>query len=88
MRDLVADPAFQLRQKIAARLHEKYPEQFTPLYSMVTFSHLPYHIALRESGHQDNLFERILRIPGIEDNWQEDPEVDRVFLEWSQEQGM
>lgn len=88
MRDLVADPAFLLRQKIAAHLHEKYPEQFTPLYSMVTFSHIPYHIALREAAHQNNLFERILQIPGIEDNWQENPAVDQVFLAWLSEHGM
>ncbi len=87
MRDLVADPAFQLRQKIAAHLHEKYPDRFVPLYSMVTFSHIPYHIALRESSRQDALFDRLLRLPGIEDNWQENTEVERIFREWAAQEG-
>ncbi|MFM8484963.1 MAG: FAD-dependent oxidoreductase, partial [Bacteroidota bacterium] len=42
MRDLVADPKFLLRKKITAWLHEKYPSDFMPVYSMVTFSNTPY----------------------------------------------
>ncbi|MCB0617439.1 MAG: FAD-dependent monooxygenase, partial [Saprospiraceae bacterium] len=56
MRDRVADPQFLLRKKIEAHLHEKYPQEFLPLYSMVTFSHLPYGEALREGQAQDRLF--------------------------------
>ena len=36
---------------------------------MVTFSHTPYHKALEESKRQDALFEKILAIPNIEENW-------------------
>ena len=83
MRDLVGDPMFLLRKKIAARLHEKYPE-FIPVYSMVSFTNIPYHIALREHDRQNDLFREILALPNIEKNW-DGPEVDRVFERWMQE---
>ncbi|MFZ9388568.1 MAG: FAD-dependent oxidoreductase, partial [Chitinophagaceae bacterium] len=37
MRDRTADPGFLLQKKIEARLHEKYPDQWIPAYSQVTF---------------------------------------------------
>jgi kynurenine 3-monooxygenase len=85
MRDLVADPMFLLRKEIAAHLHEQYPQQFLPLYSQVTFSHIPYHKALEEGHAQDALFARILAIENIEENWQHNPEVGRIFQEWLEE---
>ncbi len=63
MRDLVADPTFLLRKKLEKVLHQKYPERFLPVYSMVSFSHIPYAKALEEQGKQDALFERILAHP-------------------------
>ena len=80
MRDLVGDPKFLLRKKIAARLHERHPD-FLPVYSMVTFSNTPYHLALREDDAQNRLFERILAIDNIEQKW-DGPEVEAVFREW------
>jgi kynurenine 3-monooxygenase len=86
MRDLVADPRFLLRKEIAAHLQDQYPEQFLPLYSQVTFSHIPYSQALAEGAAQDELFEQILQLDGIEHNWRDNPEVERVFQEWRQGQ--
>jgi kynurenine 3-monooxygenase len=83
IRDLVADPKFLLRKKIAALLHERHPE-FLPVYSMVSFSNIPYHLALREDDRQNALFERILSLPDIEQRW-DGPEVEQVFLEWWQQ---
>lgn len=82
MRDLVADPEFLLRKQIAGYLSEKYPESFLPMYSMVSFHHVPYSEALAEGKAQDRLFGRILALEGIAGNWKENPEVDRVFQEW------
>lgn len=82
MRDLVGDPKFLLRKKIAAHLHERYPE-FLPVYSMVSFSNTPYHVALREDDRQNDLFRTILSLPDIETNW-DGPEVERVFRAWSE----
>ncbi len=81
MRDLVGDPKFLLRKKIAAHFSKKYPDQFLPLYSMVTFSHTPYAEALREGKAQDELFERILAIEDIESRWQSE-EVEQIFSSW------
>lgn len=70
MRDLVADPMFLLRKKIAAWLHEQKPE-FLPVYSMVTFSNIPYHLALKEDDAQNLMFEKLLQHPHIEEKWQD-----------------
>lgn len=82
MRDLVADPAFLLRKEMEAFFLEKYPQDFLPLYSMVTFSHLPYREALREGRAQDELFEKLLSIEGIAHNWRENPQVTEIFEKW------
>lgn len=82
MRDLVGDPQFLLRKKIAARLHEKYPD-FLPVYSMVTFSNIPYATALHEDDAQNQLFADILSIPDIAERW-DGPEVEARLLQWMQ----
>ena len=79
MRDLVGDPKFLLRKKIMAHVHAKHPE-FLPVYSMVSFSNTPYHIALREDEAQNRLFEKILALPDIESRW-DSPEVEAICLE-------
>jgi len=81
MRDLVADPKFLLRQKIAARLHEKH-NSFLPTYSMVTFSNIPYRQALQAADAQNVLFERILALPGIEQNWENNDQIEAIFQDW------
>ena len=80
MRDLVADPKFLLRKKIAARLHERHPD-FLPVYSMVTFSNTPYHVALREDDEQNSLFRQILSLENVENEWDGDA-VEQTFTRW------
>ena len=70
MRDLVADPTFLLRKKIEGKLHAHFPEDWIPLYSMVTFSSLRYSEALRIGKLQDKIMEEVIRMPGIEHNWE------------------
>jgi kynurenine 3-monooxygenase len=81
MRDLVGDPKFLLRQKIAAYLSQQYPTEFLPLYTQVTFSFIPYHKALAEGLAQDRLFEKILDLPNIENDWTS-AEVHTCFKNW------
>jgi kynurenine 3-monooxygenase len=81
MRDLVSDPKFLLRKKIAAYLHEKHPE-FLPVYSMVSFSNTPYHQALQEDDAQNELFKSILAIDNIEQEWN-GQQVEDVFRRWT-----
>ncbi len=56
MRDLVADKNFLLRKKIEKLLHERYPHKFLPLYSMVSFSDIPYSKALALGKKHDAFF--------------------------------
>lgn len=61
MRDLVADERFLERKKIEAELHRRFPEKWIPLYSMVTFSNIPYAEALRIGQLQDKIMENVMR---------------------------
>jgi len=81
MRDLVADPKFLLRKKIAADLYRKFPKDFLPVYSMVTFSNTDYHVALQEDDAQNQLFREILSLPNVEAEW-DGPAVEHVFKQW------
>ncbi len=79
MRDLVGDPKFLLRKKIEARFYEKHPGKWMPLYSMVTFSDMPYHMALEEGRKQDVIMKEVMSLPGIEGKW-DSAEVESLIL--------
>lgn len=68
MRDLVADENFVLRKKIEALIHRK-DKTYLPLYSMVTFSDLPYSEALAKGKEHDTLLSEIMQLPEIRSNW-------------------
>lgn len=72
MRDLTAQPEFLLQKKIEARFSTLYPGKWMPLYSQVTFSHIPYADALAAGQRQDRIMDQIMALPGIEARWQED----------------
>lgn len=75
LRDLVGSPRFLLRKKIERRINQLFPHKFRDLYSMITFTCLPYTDALRISREQGLLTERLLNVEGIEeklDNHQAD----------------
>jgi kynurenine 3-monooxygenase len=70
MRDKVGDPRFLLQKKIEARLHEKYPDKWIPIYSQVTFSpHIRYSDALKRGNRQEAIMQEIMQMPGIEEKW-------------------
>jgi kynurenine 3-monooxygenase len=70
MRDKVADPMFLLRKKIEAKIHEIYPEQWVPLYSMVTFSELRYSEAKNLGKAQELIMNEVMGQAGIAENWE------------------
>ncbi len=73
MRDKVGDPQFLLQKKIEARLHEKYPDQWIPAYSQVTFSpHIRYSEALQRGQKQEAIMQEVMKLKGIETNWDND----------------
>jgi kynurenine 3-monooxygenase len=69
MRDKVADPIFVLRKKIEAKFSKKHPSLWLPLYSMVTFSDIPYADALRLGEWQNSIMDKVMAQPFIEDRW-------------------
>lgn len=59
MRSRVVDPNYLRKKSIEARLQQLFPDRWMPLYGMVTFSTIGYAEALRRSGEQDALLERV-----------------------------
>ena len=80
MSDLSGDKRFQLQKKIEAKFHDAHPDLWTPLYSMVTFSpEVPYAEALRVGDEQKAVMDRIMRLPDIEQNWDQQDVMDRLY---------
>ena len=87
MRDKVADDHFLLRKKIEGRLHELYPGEWIPLYSMVTFKeNLRYSEALRTSKVQDKVMQEVMRKPNLESDW-EQLDFAAIMEDFRQQQG-
>lgn len=84
MRDLVADPAFQLRKKIEQKVQKNHPDQWTPLYTQVKFTNIPYHEAKAEGERHDRIMEQVLKTPNIEEKW-DSQEVENLVLKLLQE---
>ncbi len=61
MRDLVADPQFLLRKKIEAKINAQFPDKWLPLYTMVTYTHLPYSLALETGKRQDKIMKKLMK---------------------------
>lgn len=80
MRDLTADSVFLLQKKIEARFSSKYPDKWIPLYSQVTFSHIPYQEALANGDKQQRIMDKIMALPDIESKWDSD-EVEQLILQ-------
>jgi kynurenine 3-monooxygenase len=59
MRDLVAQPGFQLMKKIEAELYKLHPKKFLPKYSMVTFHRIPYSVALERGKIQQQILHEL-----------------------------
>lgn len=81
MRDYVADPKFLLQKKIEAHIFEKHPEKWMPLYSQVTFSHIPYSEAFAVGKKQDNIMKKIMEIPNIESKWKSEEIENKILNE-------
>lgn len=72
MSDLSGDQDFQLRKKIEARFQDMYPDLWTPLYSMVTFSpETPYAVALETGDRQKRIMDEIMQLTKIESEWEQ-----------------
>lgn len=59
MRDHVADPVFLLRRQLEHALEEAFPEHYISKYSMVTFHHTPYRVALERGRAQEKVLSQV-----------------------------
>jgi kynurenine 3-monooxygenase len=59
MRSKVVDPYFLRKKRIEAQLHDLFPDRWIPLYTMVTFTTIPYREALDRAAAQDALLDRL-----------------------------
>ena len=55
MRDRVADPAYLLQRELEHELQARWPTRFVPHYTMVTFLHTPYAVALHRTRLQQTI---------------------------------
>lgn len=67
LRDLVGDSRFLLRKDIERRINLRYPEKYKDLYSMITFTCMPYTEALRIDGEQRAILNRLMEVEAIQD---------------------
>ena len=66
MRDSVRDPGFLLRQRVAFELENRFPERFSPRYSLVMFrDDIPYAEAQRRGRIQAEILQELTA--GIDD---------------------
>ena len=79
MRDLVGSQRFLVQKKIEARMHEKHPSKWLPLYSQVTFSDIPYSIALANGKKQEEIMKKVMQLENIEKQW-DSTEVESMIL--------
>ena len=79
MRDKVADPSFLLRKKIEKRMFEEYPNDWMPLYSQVTFSHIPYSKALAAGVRQAKIMDQVMSRGDIEEKWDSQEVRDQII---------
>lgn len=60
MRDLVTDPDFLLRKKLEAKIISMQQFDWTPIYTMVSFTDIPYAEAMEKGKTQSGLLDKIL----------------------------
>ena len=64
MRDLVADPEFILKNAIDKTIGKLFPEKWTPMYTMVSFTDTGYAEAKRQGEAHDKILDDIVRKEG------------------------
>jgi kynurenine 3-monooxygenase len=79
MSSRTADAKFLLQKKIEKRFSEKYPKEWEPLYSRVTFSHRPYTEALAIGQKQKEIMDAIMIMPGIENLWDSEAVENKIL---------
>lgn len=82
IRDLVGDPNFLLRKALERKLAERYPDEYTPLYNLVSFTCMSYLDAVRIESCQKPMVDRLLALDSIGrmlETGEIDSHIDEVF---------
>ncbi len=79
MRERTADPMFLLQKKIEAKFGNLYPDKWIPLYSMVSFTNIPYNEAWKLGMHQEKIMSKVMSLPNIENCWNEPIIMEKIL---------
>src|SRR5690554_2644844 len=79
MRDLSGNEDFLLRKKIERKFSDLYPDKWMPLYSQVSFSHIPYSEALAAGNRQRKIMDEIMKIENIHQIWDENEIINKIL---------
>tara|TARA_Y100001954_G_scaffold4227_1_gene4620 strand:+ start:102 stop:1436 length:1335 start_codon:yes stop_codon:yes gene_type:complete len=79
MRDKTADIKFLLQKKIEQKFSQQYPEKWVPLYSMVSFSNIPYSEAWQVGMKQEKMMQSIMNISNINETWDSEEIMDKML---------
>ena len=80
MRDKTSDPKFLLQKEIEKKFANLYPDKWTPLYSMVSFTNTPYSEAWEIGMKQEKLMKNIMSTPNIEEIWESDEIMQKMCI--------
>jgi kynurenine 3-monooxygenase len=81
MRDKVADESFLLQKKLELRINQLYPDKYTPLYTMVSFTNTPYAEAYRKGMEQQDFMEKMVREHPVKEKFN-DGTIDELIHSW------
>jgi kynurenine 3-monooxygenase len=82
MRDKVADESYIIQQQFEKRISELYPDQYLPMYSMVSFTDIEYQHALKLGNEQDQRMKDIIakyKITGASNEVEIDEVIHSLF---------
>ena len=79
MRDKTGDSTFLLQKRIEARIAAAFPNRWKPLYTLVTFSHIPYAEAWARGEVQQAVMNEIMASSDIAENWEGDEIIARAI---------
>lgn len=65
LRDFVGSSQFLLRKELERWINALYPDRYAPLYSLISFTNVPYAEAMRRDREQRQLVDQLLAIPNV-----------------------
>jgi kynurenine 3-monooxygenase len=65
LRDFVGSSDFLLRKELERWVNDLYPDRYAPLYSLISFTNVPYAEAMRQDREQRTLLDQLLAVPDI-----------------------